>query len=873
MSILKNITNTKVALLICLAITLIAFWQTLYMYFWIDDNAVIYKLQHLEQNIGFWGKGIVGSGPYRHIIDQFIPFYPFFKTNPTPYYAVGILLYFLTSVSIYFFVRFITKNKLLAFASALIFSAGYVGSDSIYGITNSWATLRGIIMSLVAFGLYYKYLNSKEMKWYIFSVVLFFFSLDTVYIRSHGLIFAIAAFDFLYSPVKFKIESIVKFLLRLVPFSYIHYYIYLTSLAYAKGFGILGLFSQIFQEGKYYLLSIPIQDIGNLFIPDLFSKKLDILVRDYVFLHNEVSLFSLIFGLVFIITTLFLVARNLKKQKEITTIFIFSVVWIISNFIIFYLRETNHTLWTTHRYFTYSFVGLATYWASGLSLILDKKKNLYLLSIGIIALCYMLLSVVHQKEFNDKRSFPAKKFFSAFDSFVPEIPKDSVLYFSIENNNKIKDQFGGFFGGMFSEGSNLAIYTEGIDYMNEFTFTYKFDDILSFLAEGKTSLDKVYTFYYGKDGLVETTDVTREFLFNGKQVSVSPADLSSITSYQVLGNAFQTNTDIYQENGIWVGKYPSVTVTPNESISVVPSKFEFSMKVTPKTVPIPFQSGEEVYNITPQERLKVFDYLQSVKNFRESAKATSGSFWKEQEAKFAVDGRLDTAWRGHRGYWDDIYRGNTNNIEYLNIDLGSQKLISQVVLTTAQRPLVPSDYRILISLDGTNWIKVFEETNGSTYPEGTSVTNSFNPVQARFVRLEVLKTFGNDGPELKEFEVVESKFANLDREVLTNVKNSPYNKIESVTDFNSALSYISKNAAVRFYWRSQGEDDQDPNNFIEIPIKPDGNTYIYEVNLPSTGVFWKNFTVEGFNFPAEVSISNITIDYKRLNKNKLHLKR
>ena len=78
-SVFKELLKEKFVLLLLLIVVILAYWQTLHMYFWIDDNAVIYKLQHLNQEIGYWGKGIVGSGPYRHIIDQFIPFYPFFK--------------------------------------------------------------------------------------------------------------------------------------------------------------------------------------------------------------------------------------------------------------------------------------------------------------------------------------------------------------------------------------------------------------------------------------------------------------------------------------------------------------------------------------------------------------------------------------------------------------------------------------------------------------------------------------------------------------------------------------------------------------------------------------------------------------------------
>jgi hypothetical protein len=152
-------SNFKFVALILLIVTLLAYGQTLQMYFWIDDNAVIYKLQHMDQIIGYWGKGLVGEGPYRHIIDQFVPFYPLFKTNPIPYYAVGIGLYYLAVLTIYFFVKKIVGSKPLAFCTALIFASGYIGSDSVYGITNSWQTLRGIIMTLATFSLYYKYIK------------------------------------------------------------------------------------------------------------------------------------------------------------------------------------------------------------------------------------------------------------------------------------------------------------------------------------------------------------------------------------------------------------------------------------------------------------------------------------------------------------------------------------------------------------------------------------------------------------------------------------------------------------------------------------------------------------------------------------------
>src|SRR3990167_1475306 len=113
-------------------LTLIAYGQTTQMYFLIDDNAVIYKLQHIDETLGYFGKGSIGQGPYRHIINQFVPFYPIFRVNALPYFAVGVFLYFLTAVSVYFFTKAISKNNAIALGASLIFASGYVGSETMF---------------------------------------------------------------------------------------------------------------------------------------------------------------------------------------------------------------------------------------------------------------------------------------------------------------------------------------------------------------------------------------------------------------------------------------------------------------------------------------------------------------------------------------------------------------------------------------------------------------------------------------------------------------------------------------------------------------------------------------------------------------------
>lgn len=857
---MKLFENARFAILGLFILTLIAYGQTSQFYFLIDDNALIYNLQHLEQPVGYWGTGIFGQGPYRHIVDQFLPFFPLFDVNPMPYFVVGIILYFLASVVVYFFAQTLTKNKSIALVSASIFAAGYVGSEAMFGIVNSWQTTRGIIMTIFTFLLFYKFIKTRRIIFYLLSVAFFFFSVDTVYIRAHGLVFAIFFFDILFWPVFPKVKSIVKLLVRQLPFFAIHYYIYLSSPALVKGLGIFKLLSEVFQGGKSLVITIPIQDIGNLFIPDKISSVLDHIVSPSISLPTEFSLGSFLSGLFLIFLLIYLTLKNFRKEDLLTKVLVFSFSWSVVNFIVFWMRETTHTLWTTHRYFLYSVVGVSLFWSTCFYLLARqiKKERLFkILTIAVIVI-YLFLGVNYQREFNEKRSFPAKKFFASFEHAVPNIPKGAVTYFDLQNDSGVRGQFGSFFGGMFSEASNLVIYTKPeIDYMTDFLFTYKFDDIIKGLDDKTTTLDKVFTFYYEENGLVNTTSSVRQLLTSKKIVNIDSLKFSSTTSFRPDGNVFSTETDIYSNSGRWAGKNPLVTIIPPDTTeSVVPSKITFSMSVKPIFPPLPYEAEGNLTDISADEKSRIFAYISSQNNFRETAIASSGSFWKEEEPRFAIDGRLETSWRGHRGYWDDIDRGITDNIEYFQVDLKRVLDIGQVMWVSSQKPLVPIHYRILTSINGTMWDEALEVRKNDTLPEGTVVFDFFSPTKARFVKMEVLKTYGNDGPELKEFEVVETAYTGLDRELIEKVTKQPFANIDTVTDSEQALAYIRQNAKVRFYWMSDSDTKQDQTRYLEIPIHLDSKFHEYTIQLPATGISWTQFSLEGFNFPAQIAIKD-----------------
>lgn len=861
---MKVFRQNLFSIIILFFVTLFAYGQTLQMYFLIDDNALIYKLQHIDTYTGFWGKGIIGEGPYKHIVDQFVHFYPLFGVNPTPYFAVGVLLYFFAALALFIFVQSVTKNKFIALTTSAIFASGYVGSEAMFGIVNSWQTARGIIMTLITFLLFYKYIKSKNLIFYLLSVILFFFSLDTVYIRAHGLIFSLIFFDILFWPVQLKLRSIIKLISRQVPFALIHYYVYILGSPYVKGLGFFRLWTDIFSDGKILLATIPLQDIGNLFIPDKITFYIDRMISQLVRLPSEFSIGSTFAGILIIWMTIYLFLKNFKRENLLSRLLIFSLIFGISNFIVFWLRETNHTLWTAHRYFLYSFVGVALFWSISFYLFTKqfKKVNYFKSLICTVVAIYLFLGINYQKDFNEKRSLPAKRFFSTFESVVPNIPKDAVIYFNLANDSRVSSEFGSFFGGMFSEAGNLAILSNVRDYTSDFLVTYSIDEIKNLLKENKTTLNKVFTFYYSDNGLVDTTQNVRELIKDGRVMRLGAEQISSNTPFWVSGGSFITKTDLKESGGITIGENSIITIlASNDTPSLAPSTFSFSMSVAPKLLPLPYETKSKSFNVDSKAKNKIFSYLISQNNFRKTAVATSASFWKDQEPKFVLDSRLETSWRGHRGFWDYIGRGITKDIEFLSVELNRTLTVNQIKWVSAQRPLVPTHYKILTSIDGKTWNLAKEVISDKTLSEGTTVVDSFSPIAARFVKMEILKTYGNDGPEIKEFEVIESRFADLDSNIVEHVRQEPFGRIDNQAQYNDALSFVKQNSVVRFYFMSSADTQQDPIRYVEIPIQVDGKMHDYQIPLPATGINWTQFSIEGFNFPAQISINSPRIIY------------
>src|SRR3990167_8665658 len=101
--LIENKYNTAVFLLVGI-IVVISLGKTLQYYFYTDDYAFIYYLQ-TDKKFGW---------PYDSVGYLFKPVYLLFGTHALPYFTFAVITYFFASLSVYFFTRKLTGNKLIA---------------------------------------------------------------------------------------------------------------------------------------------------------------------------------------------------------------------------------------------------------------------------------------------------------------------------------------------------------------------------------------------------------------------------------------------------------------------------------------------------------------------------------------------------------------------------------------------------------------------------------------------------------------------------------------------------------------------------------------------------------------------------------------
>lgn len=460
----------------------LAYGKILGMHFYLEDYLILYSIQHPDSPSAGYGSGIVGR-PYGYAVTPFIPFYYLFKLNPFGYYLIEIVLYFLAAVAVYFLVLILTKNKNASLGSSLIFSSGYVGSESLYRLAVGWQNILAAIFISLSAAFYYKYIKKPSLKSYILAFSIYLFTSEFSFYRAHGIILIILSLEILFN---FKP---IKSLIRMIPFALSYWYFYFYSIRdfMSPGATSMTLFHKIFAEKHYNLLLIPLKTLENLFVPDKVNLPL--------FIFLAVALMALIW----------------KRSK----ILVYCLIFTAANFLVYFYYSPASSQETAQRYLLVSYVGAASFWGIFLNKVFNDKLK-YFLSCSIILVLNLGFSHKEQINILQNRSKPSAKFWQDMQAQVESLPKHSAIYIDSKNDGVSRPARDAAVGaGSMGPTTSFAAYY-GLDWTDIY-LAETFSELLEFIKVGKVSQKNIYTFFYSKDGgLVNTTDLTKEALSGTK---------------------------------------------------------------------------------------------------------------------------------------------------------------------------------------------------------------------------------------------------------------------------------------------------------------------------------------------------------------------
>jgi hypothetical protein len=754
-------------LLIFLIVT-IAYGLTTQMYIWKDDHALMYVLINVKEGAGLFGKGIFDqSSAYRGVIALTYPIYKLFGVNPSAFFIEGLFFYFFASVCVYLFATTLARSKKIGLIASLIFASGYIGSETIWRIDNSAHTSCAIILACLSLTFYKKFIdykanNLRKILFYIISLLLFAFAIEIGFVRIHGIIFFILGLEVFWN------FNFILSLFRMIPFVFVYYFFYIASTL--SGGEVTELISTIFIKQNFNYLLRPFQNLQNVIIPDVFGMPL------FLFL-----------------VALFLILIFLKSKRKI---FLFSIFFIIGSFAIYFVHTPDQILPSTSRLFTISFIGASIL----ISVVLTKffkNKTLYV-GVGFIVILYLFLGISAEINFIKTSSAPEKKFYAALRKEVPSLAKGSALFFDIKDDPESHLDFANFFSvGSMSEGTAIA-WQYGLD-RTEVVRADTLNEVLSLLKAGKTTKDKIYTFFYdSKTGLINTSEMTKNSLFElSKKTTI--ADLGSIN-------------------------FPFSS----------PIKITFNLNATINGNKIKYIDGPSI------DLDAYISYSESRADYYNNVKAIAQSDWQNERMINLADDDVDTLWMGNRIKWHNA------NFEEITVDLGGEENVGAVHLTYFSVTRSPKKYQYSCSIDGNKWTSI--KYSHMSMPATSDLFDTFDSISCRYVKLRINDTYGGDAPEIAEIEVVDTKYKNIDVTIAKDFQNNPLKFLTSKQEIpmiNKYLTLTGFYSSVCFY------TDKSKTPFCQ-PIRIFPGNKSYSLIVPANGTILKSVN---FVTSAEIDVN------------------
>lgn len=865
---------------------------------WEDDQALFFKLAHINEPAGFFGPGPFGSGIYRFGATPFIPIYHLFRFNTIAYFGFLIILYIITTIIVYKTFTLILGNKGGKIAGFL-YASGYITSESFIRMANSATTSISIILCSLVLMSYWKFFKNGRYLWYLTALLFYFVAVQLTLVRVHYFIAVIILFELLFLASFKNIKSYFNSIVRLLPFGYIFYVNYIIG--GDSRTGEVGKFLSSILHGQFYQFYGFLSSLSYLIIPDwlmgyIFSlsnfinqnvllaltvavvtlillwknSQRKILVSIYlaiffiwIYLTNNIfktpllqvndeQLFiATLGGLILIVVSVMLF--KLTKHRQL---FILVSSWLTINMFAYSAYFPTVIYSSVNRYLAHSFLALVGALAV-LFIALPKDKLIGKIGITIIILLgvgNIYNSVIYQNNILHTRSYPSKQFYSQLKSYLPNLAKGDVLYIDVAPD--AENLFTANVTAAMMPNTTSFAWRYGID-RYDFKLTNDFNELLDIITADKTPSEKIHAFAYSKNGLTDTTTEIRSFLLNN--FKDNPVILDTAQSSNVILKKQPSGTEFSQPDLIINLKEPIKSMIPSQLVlSISAESLSTGMIKFPLTKQNPSNTTIDIW-ADLNLRLLAFDYKQSVVDFYQNTSFETSSDWKDRIVKNVSDQDPTTVWQSDRILWKD-------KKAFVKIDLGKPQEIAKAAWINGFVNNTPTVYTIETSLDGRNWIEV-KKTNNLRRIHTTEIqTEDFSPTLARFVRMTIFDTIDGDSPSLAEVWVIPAGFKNLDIKTFEKFLSNPMAYVPTELAFEETVAVMQNTGKVKLSWETDKANGWQTTKRAEKEISYDGLVHQYNFLIPAGGVVINKIKLSDFTLPGVITINSVAVSYPSLNE-------
>jgi hypothetical protein len=258
-----------------------------------------------------------------------------FRDNISYYLAFQFLVLVILTTVFFYFVKYFTKNSWIGFGAAIIFGTSYLGLFEMIGTGNYQRfsqRIPNIIPEILALLELVKYFDTKKIKYYVYSLVLFFISVFMGHFSTFLLpVFVI--YPVIFSIVnKSGIAKLVKSVLFSIPFVLINRFL-LSRDFYTPSGNFIGFIKEV---GVGKIISLITLQFSNMLIPPFLVEKVASITSSY----EGILIILTVPILIIFLTGIYLVTK--RKQKNLLIVYLVSIFSIpVLLFLNLYLRKVD----------------------------------------------------------------------------------------------------------------------------------------------------------------------------------------------------------------------------------------------------------------------------------------------------------------------------------------------------------------------------------------------------------------------------------------------------------------------------------------------------------------------------------------------------